>query len=547
MARVALHARQRLSLQPGAAPESQADGVHYPGTYVAGLYNRVDAQVDGEPFAYESIVNLPNWLPLRWRIEGGEWFDLHSVTILDFRQELDLRRGLLSRSIRFEDGQQRRTRLTERRFVHMRDQHLAALETTIVAENWSGRVEVRSAIDGAVANTLVADDRELNHEHLDVVEAGAIGDQVIHLKGRTRQSRIETAVAARTRVTVDGELVEPEHDTSVDAGSAAWTGVVALPEGSELAIEKIAAVYTSRDRAISESSLAACQSITRADPFDALLDRHVVAWSRLWRHCATELAESDDTLDAQLIVQLHLFHLLQTTSTNTIDIDVGVPARGWSEAYRGHIFWDELIVLPYLNMHLPEVSRSLLLYRYRRLGAARAGAREAGYRGAMYPWRSGSDGREVTPPWYYNPRNENWIRDHTHLQRHIGLTIAFNIWTYVEVTGDRAFLNDYGAEMMLEIARFWSSIATYSNEHERYEIHGGMGPDEFHTGYPWSDEPGLSNNTYTNVMAAWVLWRARDVLDRLPAWRQVELREALGLDDAEPSRCICSTAGAGSM
>ena len=60
-------------------------------------------------------------------------------------------------------------------------------------------------------------------------------------------------------------------------------------------------------------------------------------------------------------------------------MDAGVPARGLhGEAYRGHIFWDELFILPYLNFHFPEISRELLLYRYRRLDAARRLARDGG-------------------------------------------------------------------------------------------------------------------------------------------------------------------------
>src|SRR3546814_17938157 len=99
-----------------------------------------------------------------------------------------------------------------------------------------------------------------------------------------------------------------------------------------------------------------------------------------------------------MILRLHIFHLLQTISPNTSDLDGGVPARGLhGEAYRGHVFWDELFILPFLNFHLPEIARGLLLYRYRRLPAARRLAHEAGCGGAMYPWQSGSSGRAESP------------------------------------------------------------------------------------------------------------------------------------------------------
>ena len=203
------------------------------------------------------------------------------------------------------------------------------------------------------------------------------------------------------------------------------------------------------------------------------------------------------------------FHLLQAVSPNSNGLDVGVPARAWTgEAYQGHIFWDELFIFPPLNHRMPEITRSLLMYRYRRLGEARAAAESAGFRGAMFPWQSGSDGQEQTQQFNLNPRSERWVPDNSYRQRHVGSAIAYNVWQYYQVTGDLAFLSAHGAEMLLEIARFWASIASYDHDTDRYEIRGVMGPDEYHDGYPDRDEPGLDNNAYTNVMAAWVLARA---------------------------------------
>jgi trehalose/maltose hydrolase-like predicted phosphorylase len=63
-----------------------------------------------------------------------------------------------------------------------------------------------------------------------------------------------------------------------------------------------------------------------------------------------------------------------------------------------------------------------------------------------------------------------------------------------------------------------------------------VGPDEFHEGYPGSPTPGLNNNAYTNVMAVWVLARAKDVLEVLPNVRRAELTERLELSPEEISR-----------
>jgi trehalose/maltose hydrolase-like predicted phosphorylase len=115
----------------------------------------------------------------------------------------------------------------------------------------------------------------------------------------------------------------------------------------------------------------------------------------------------------------------------------------------------------------------------------------------------------------------------------VSADIFYNIWRYYEATGDLEFLLDHGAEMMLEIARFWSSIAHFNPERDRYEIHGVMGPDEFHEKYPDSDEEGLRNNAYTNVMVAWLSEKALEVLDLLPERRREALRGRIGLTDEE--------------
>ena len=154
----------------------------------------------------------------------------------------------------------------------------------------------------------------------------------------------------------------------------------------------------------------------------------------------------------------------------------------------------------------------------------------------MFPWQSGSDGQEETDALNLNPRSQRWVPDNSYLQRHVGSAIAYNVWQYFQVTHDIEFLQFYGAELILEIARFWSSMAIFNDERGRYEIRGVMGPDEFHEGYPDAATPGLNNNAYTNVMAVWVLCRAMEVLDLLSDMRRGELTTRLGISSEEIAR-----------
>lgn len=518
----------------GAAPESDADEIHYPGTYVAGCYNRLQTEIAGETIENESLVNIPNWLPLTFRFEGGEWFDAGGINLLEYRQELNIRQGVLSRLVRFTDEKGRMTRVIQRRFVSMANSHLAGLSTTIVAENWSGNLTLRSALDGRVTNSGVERYRQLDNQHLDVIEARAIDNEIIYLQTETNQSHVRIAETARTRLICDGECLTVSSRVIEEPGYVAREFSYKLEEGKALTIEKIVALCTSLDPAISESGLEAVKQVRRAPDFEELLERHILRWDDIWKRCRITI---ENSTRVALVLHLHIFHLLQTVSPHSIDRDAGVPPRGLhGEAYRGHILWDELFIFPFLNLRIPDITRALLMYRYRRLGEARWAAKQAGYEGAMYPWQSGSDGREESQRIHLNPRSGRWIPDNSQLQRHINIAIAFNIWHYYEATGDINFLSYYGAEMLIEIARFWASIARYNRSLDRYEICKVMGPDEFHDAYPDADEPGIDNNAYTNIMTVWVLCRALETIEIIPEVRLQSLRDRLNLRQEEIRR-----------
>lgn len=519
------------------APDAVADDVHYPGAYLAGGYNRLVSTIDGHEIENEDLVNLPNWLPLMVRIGGDEWIRPDGVEHLDYRQRLDLKAGVLSRVLRLRDDKGRVTRWDERRIVSMHDPHLAAMRVIVTPENWSGPMTVRSAIDSSVVNRGVARYRALEGRHLETLDTACQSPGILALRARMRQARREIALAARTTIEIDGAHVAAAR-TELLPDVAAQEFEIEAREGSPIRIEKIAAYFNSKDEAINEPMLEAVAHVQRARGFDQLCDEHSREWAHLWEQCDIGVESACDH-EAQLKIRVHIFHLLQTASVHSVDQDVGVPPRGWhGEAYRGHIMWDELFIFPYLTLRMPVLTRALLRYRYRRLDEARRAAREAGFEGAMFPWMSGSNGRDESQRFHLNPRSGRWIPDNTWRQRHIGAAICFNVWEYVETTDDRDFLRDYGAELFFEIARFWSSIAQKRPD-GRYGICGVMGPDEFHTAYPGADpatQGGLDNNAYTNLMVSWLLARASDVLDLIPGDQRRRLCDKLGLGEDDLAR-----------
>lgn len=515
----------------GAAPECRADdGDHYPGTYVAGIYNRLSDEISGRTIHNESLVNLPNWLPVTFRAEDGEWFSIDDVEILFFRQALELDRGILIREVRFRDSEGRETSLAQRRLAHMARPALAVLETTIRAENWSGRLTLRSTIDADVRNRNVERYRDLADEHLELFETSTSAG-VHSVRVRTNQSRIEVVVGARHRLWYDDAEVAPERSPIAGPRAVGEEMAVEVEEGSELRMEKVVSIRTSKDPAISEPGLAVVEELTEAPDFPELEAEHTTEWLGLWSRFRVDI---DADVEVCQATNFHIFHLLQVASPNVFEVDAGIPARGLhGEAYRGHIFWDELFVFPVLHARAPEIARSLLFYRHRRLPAARRAAAAAGYEGAMFPWQSGSDGSEETQEMHLNPRSGRWQSDLSRRQRHLNIAIAYNVIEYLRFTRDVDFLAEHGAELLIEICRFWASVASYNRVEDKYEILGVMGPDEFHDDDPNWEGSGLRNNAYTNVMTSWLLASLPDVLEPLSPRLRNDLFERFGLDHVE--------------
>ena len=505
---------------------------------MAGGYDRQESLIGDRWVENEALVNWPNWLSLTFRVEDGPWLDLDAMEVLELRQELDMRRGLLTRKVVVRDDRERVTELIARRIVHMQRPHLGAIEWRIRPRNWGGKVEVRSALDGTVQNCGVARYRELETHHLDVIDTGLAGEESVYLTVETRQSKVRMTQAARLRVFVDDEPASIDRRTVQGPSTISQELDCQVGRARCLRIEKVVAIHTVRDRAISDPLDAATHAAQSAPGFEDLLASHERSWRRLWRWSDIRIHETDGHPETQSILRLHIFHLMQSVSVHSIGLDVGVTARGLhGEAYRGHIFWDELFIVPLLNLSVPEITRALLLYRYRRLPAARRLAQEAGFEGAMFPWQSGSDGREESQVMHLNPRSGRWMpgRHAPSAARRCGRRVQ-HLAVLRGHLRPRVHARTTAPRCILDIARFWASVATFDAADGRYHIRGVVGPDEYHTRYPDADRPGLDDNAYTNVMAAWTLRAARSALDAISEDRREELFAQLRMTDDDAHR-----------
>lgn len=506
----------------GAMEETDANEKNYPGTYIAGLYNRLVSKVGDRDVENEDFVNCPNWLKMQMNLNFDSPLDLNQVKILEIERKLDLFTGLFTRAMVIEDDQQRRTKIVSKRFASMDNPHLAALSYEITPLNYSAHFTFQTGINGAIINDGVSRYRQLNQKHLRPVETGKSG-VIGHALVETTQSAVKIAEAFKLDISLDNHKIEPHSFYVETPGEIYSRFTIEAQQNNTIRIDKIVSVFTSHPWDCDDPVKQAITLVKQAEDFAALSRNSAQKWADIWNKIDVKI--EGDRL-AQKLLRLHLYHLMVSLSPHNSSIDASITARGLhGEAYRGHIFWDELFILPLYNIHFPEVVKSALMYRYRRLDAARKYSREHGFQGSMYPWQSGSDGREETQVVHLNPLTGKWGEDYSSLQRHVSLAIAYNIWQYFHVTGDDEFIRDYGAEMFLEICRFWASKAILNEGTDRYSIKNVMGPDEFHEKYHGSEEGGLKDNTYTNLMVAWVFERAFEMLNKLDDLKDLVLNK----------------------
>jgi len=500
----------------GCFEANRADEVvHYPGTYIAGVYNSLPSVVFRKTITNNDLVNCPNWLLVELAIDNGKFRSPLEFELLDYRHSLDIHTAVMSRRLTFKDKKGRITTVSSERLASMADPHLGAIRFTVCPVNWSGEIKLRSSLDGTVINYGVPRYRELNSKHLmpiSVIES----EGAINLEAQTVTSKVRIYMQARHALLQDGKPARCQRQVDHDVGLIRESFALPVREGQEYSLEKIVSLYTSKDRDVTDPRGSSLNSLAEKPSFTKLREAHERVWRDLWERA--DIRVEGDRF-AQQALRLHTYHLLCTASPNNRLIDAGMPARGLhGEAYRGHIFWDELFIYPFYNLHFPQIARALLLYRYRRLEGAREYAHEHGYRGTMYPWQTADNGHEETQVIHFNPVSGKWDPDLSSRQRHVSIAVAYSVWEYFYCTGDLEFINEYGAEILVLTTRFWASIAELDESDGRYHIRGVMGPDEFHEKYPDADPEhgGLNDNAYTNILVGWLMHKTIETLEYLP-------------------------------
>jgi kojibiose phosphorylase len=468
-----------------------------PATLLFGVFDSI-------PIGKEELANAPDWTVIQLFL-NGERFRLDKGTLLSQHRTLDVQRGVLSRSVHWESPGGIRLHITSERFASLADEHLALLRYKVTIEESLDNVPV----DVALWSNIDTAQGNRNIMHWETLDEGHKQD-IIWLQSQTRQTRVQLAQTMSLTTSTPHfrkEIIDSDVDPSIRLYGK-------LNPGETLATEKVVVMYTSRDgvepvRAALEHHqhlLSTAPQDSRPFIYERALAENDATWQRFWQE-ADIILEGDDK--SQVAIRYNIYQLRISASTH--DSRYSIAAKGLTGfGYNGHVFHDtEIFMLPFFTYVQPNIARNLLLYRYHLLDAARTKAASNGYEGAQYPWESTLNGQETTPTSIVHPETGEIIPVlNGFIELHITASIAHAVWKYWRITGDDAFMRDYGAEILLNTATFWASRAEKTAEHNDYEINDVIGPDEWHE--------HVNNNAFTNYMARRNIQTALDCL----AWLQ---------------------------
>lgn len=500
--------------------EERYSGDTLPGNYVAGIYypdkTRVGWWKNGYPEYFAKVLNAPNWIGIDIAFDGQP-FDLALCTIESFRRVLDMQKGTLERYVTAQLPDGRRLEVASCRFCSIADDETGAIEYRIKPLNFSGTLSITSYIDANVINQ----DSNYGEKFWVEIETKTKRSQA-YVTAETKKTEFQVCTGMRFSIFHNGLKVNFDSQPVHKEKYAGRTVDIKCEKGKETVIYKYAGVVSSLNYPKEDLMERCHDAVKRAyeTGFEAMKEAQANAWAEKWEEADIRI---QGDIAAQQGIRFNIFQLYQTYTGQDERLNIG-PKGFTGEKYGGSTYWDtEAYCLPfYLATADQHVARNLLVYRYRHLEKAIENAAKLGFSqgAALYPMVT-MNGEECHNEW-----------EITFEEIHRNGAIAYAIYDYVRYTGERQYLFEYGAEVLLGIARFWAQRVHFSKPKQKYVMHGVTGPNEY--------ENNVNNNWYTNYIAAWCLKYASETLEAMKAEapsRYAELRDKTGFDEAkEPAQ-----------
>jgi alpha,alpha-trehalose phosphorylase len=477
-----------------------------PGTYLNSFYESRPLPYAeagyGYPESGQTVLNVTNGKLIRLLVDD-EPLDLRYGQLIEHERVLDLRRGVLDRTVVWASPAGTRVRITSSRLVSLTRRSLLAIRYRVEPVDVPIRVVVQSELVTNEETPKQSKDPRVTAAIENALEPVLHGARELRalLVHRTRSSKLQMAAAMDHRIDASGK-----YTTEIESQDswARLTVSTALDVGEHVQLDKFVAYGWSRQRtvpALSDQVSAALTSVLDVG-WDGATAEQAEAYRDFWDGADVEI---DGPVELQIAVRMGMFHVYQAAARAE---QRAIPAKGLTgTGYDGHAFWDtETFVLPMLSATAPHAAADALRWRHVTLDQARERARTLRLTGAAFPWRT-IRGEECSAYW---PAGTAAF----HVNADIAVAAARHYWW----TLDDDLARDCSLPILVETARLWAALG-YRGEDDRFHIDGVTGPDEY---------SALSNdNVYTNLMAAMNLRAAVGAVEHFP-------NEAAALSVSEP-------------
>lgn len=460
----------------GTFEEMEAQKGLYVGNYVNGIYD-----APGSKLREREVVNIQDWCSIRVMIDQ-EPFDLLMGKIIEFKRWINLKEAVLCRKIKWKSPKGKVITIESERFVSITNIHCGLIRWSLKAED-DCDVIIDSGVDANATNI---------HKYHFNKFSSLLEDDYLYLETVTKELSYIIGTACSDKISTS-EGVKVQKKAIKSSTKYIFNRYRAsLKNGDAINLQKNAVIYTSRDDGDPRINCINDLNSINSIGYDCVKEKHLARWQFLWKE-SDMIIEGDDK--AQIGIRFSIYHLLNSAPYHSSSISY--PARSLSgQDHRGSIFWDtEIFITPFFTYSMPEIAKNMLIYRYKTLDGARRKAVRLGYKGAYYAWESHETGDEKchSRVFRYADTGRLMVNHFWDAQIHVSADIAYCIWQYYETTGDLEFLFNFGAEIVFEIARFFTSRVIWNKQMRKYVIKGVIGPDEYHE--------MIDNNAFTNAMA----------------------------------------------
>ncbi|SNR53318.1 maltose phosphorylase [Lutibacter agarilyticus] len=475
--------------------EEDYSGKTFQGSYIGGIYypdkTRVGWWKNGYPEYFAKVLNAPNWIGIQVQINGAN-FDLNTCEISNFKRELNMKEGWLSRSFQAVLPSGEQIELFTKRFISVKYNEVGAIEYAVKALNFSGEITFTPYLDAGIEN----EDSNYDEYFWETLEISESLNKACILS-KTLKTEFHVATAMEVSFALNNKAVELTQENKVEEKAIYYSYKLAVSEGDTATIYKYGSYVSSLNYANDELVKAAYENVTNAKDlgYQQLLEAQIKSWDEIW-HTADIIIEGD--VKAQQGIRFNIFQLNQTYMGTDARLNIG-PKGFTGEKYGGSTYWDtEAYCIPfYMATKDANVAKNLLLYRYNQLDKAIENAEKLGFKNgaALYPMVT-MNGEECHNEW-----------EITFEEIHRNGAMVYGIYNYVNYTQDFEYVPKNGLEVMIAIARFWHQRANFSAAKNQYVILGVTGPNEY--------ENNINNNFYTNYLAKWCIEYAVECLNRV--------------------------------